>query len=128
MRGKITLIDCPKLDGVDYAEKLTQIIASNDITSLTVVRMEVPCCAGIEIFSIDTHVVCERGFVAYNDTQSCIKWCAHARECVGEEIHKRFMEREKEERGREDGTERRPVTYPLLGFLGVQERKWDAGE
>jgi Fe-S-cluster-containing hydrogenase component 2 len=48
MRGKITLIGCPKLDGVDYAEKLTEIIASNDIKSLTVVRMEVPCCAGIE--------------------------------------------------------------------------------
>ncbi|MDR0596475.1 MAG: 4Fe-4S binding protein [Clostridiales Family XIII bacterium] len=48
MRGKITLIGCPKLDGVDYAEKLTEIIKCNDIKSLTVVRMEVPCCGGIE--------------------------------------------------------------------------------
>jgi ferredoxin len=48
MRGKITLIGCPKLDGVDYSEKLTEIIANNDIKSLTVVRMEVPCCGGIE--------------------------------------------------------------------------------
>ncbi len=48
IRKKVTLIGCPKLDAVDYAEKLTQIIASNDIKSVTVVRMEVPCCGGIE--------------------------------------------------------------------------------
>ena len=48
MKGKITLIGCPKLDAVDYAEKLTQIIANNDIKSVTVTRMEVPCCGGIE--------------------------------------------------------------------------------
>ena len=39
---------CPKLDGVDYSEKLTEILKSNDIRSVTVVRMEVPCCGGIE--------------------------------------------------------------------------------
>ena len=48
MAGRITLIGCPKLDGVDYAEKLTAILRENDIKSLTVVRMEVPCCGGIE--------------------------------------------------------------------------------
>ena len=48
IKGHITLIGCPKLDGVDYAEKLTEIIANNDIKSVTVVRMEVPCCGGIE--------------------------------------------------------------------------------
>ena len=48
MRGKITLIGCPKLDGVNYAEKLTEIIRSNNIQSVTVVRMEVPCCGGLE--------------------------------------------------------------------------------
>ena len=48
MKGKITLIGCPKLDGADYSEKLTEIIASNDIRSVTVVRMEVPCCGGLE--------------------------------------------------------------------------------
>jgi ferredoxin len=48
IRGKITLIGCPKLDGVDYSEKLTEIITNNNIKSLTVVRMEVPCCGGIE--------------------------------------------------------------------------------
>jgi hypothetical protein len=41
------------------------------------------CGREIEIFSVDTHVVCECGFVAYNDTQSCIRWCRYARECVG---------------------------------------------
>ena len=48
IRGHITLIGCPKLDSVDYAEKLTEIIRENDIRSVTVVRMEVPCCGGLE--------------------------------------------------------------------------------
>lgn len=48
MRGKVTLVGCPKLDGVDYSEKLTQIIRQNDIQSVTVARMEVPCCGGLE--------------------------------------------------------------------------------
>ncbi len=48
MKGKITLIGCPKLDEGDYTEKLTEIIARNNIKSVTVARMEVPCCGGIE--------------------------------------------------------------------------------
>ena len=48
MENKITLIGCPKLDSVDYSEKLTQILSQNDIKSVTVLRMEVPCCGGIE--------------------------------------------------------------------------------
>ena len=48
IRNHITLIGCPKLDEGDYAEKLTQIILTNDIKSVTVVRMEVPCCGGLE--------------------------------------------------------------------------------
>jgi len=47
MKGKITLIGCPKLDGVDYADKLTEIIKNNDIRSVQVVRMSVPCCGGL---------------------------------------------------------------------------------
>ncbi len=47
IRGKITCIGCPKLDGVDYAEKLTQIFINNDIRSVTVTRMTVPCCGGL---------------------------------------------------------------------------------
>ena len=49
IRNRITLVGCPKLDMVDYSEKLTEIIANNDIKSVTVVRMEVPCCGGIEM-------------------------------------------------------------------------------
>lgn len=49
IRGRVTLVGCPKLDMVDYAEKLTEIIANNDIKDVTVVRMEVPCCGGIEM-------------------------------------------------------------------------------
>ena len=48
IRNKITLIGCPKLDEGDYSEKLTEIIRLNNIKSVTVVRMEVPCCGGIE--------------------------------------------------------------------------------
>ncbi len=48
IRNRVTLIGCPKLDEGDYAEKLTAIIANNNIKSVTVVRMEVPCCGGIE--------------------------------------------------------------------------------
>lgn len=49
IRGKVTLIGCPKLDSVDYSEKLTEIIRGNDIQSVTIVRMEVPCCGGLEM-------------------------------------------------------------------------------
>ena len=48
MKGKITLIGCPKLDDVDYSEKLTAIIRDNDIKTVTIVRMEVPCCGGLQ--------------------------------------------------------------------------------
>lgn len=48
IRNRITLIGCPKLDEGDYANKLTDIIKNNDIKSVTIVRMEVPCCGGIE--------------------------------------------------------------------------------
>lgn len=48
MRNRITLIGCPKLDEGDYSQKLTQIITNNNIKSVTIVRMEVPCCGGIE--------------------------------------------------------------------------------
>ena len=48
IRNRITLIGCPKLDEGDYAEKMTAIIANNNIKSVTIVRMEVPCCGGIE--------------------------------------------------------------------------------
>lgn len=48
IRGRVTLIGCPKLDMADYAEKLTRILALNKVKSVTVVRMEVPCCGGLE--------------------------------------------------------------------------------
>ena len=48
IKNRITLIGCPKLDEGDYTEKLTRIIAENDLRSVTVVRMQVPCCGGIE--------------------------------------------------------------------------------
>ena len=48
MRGKVTVIGCPKLDGVDYTQKLAEILAQNTIRSVTVARMSVPCCGGLE--------------------------------------------------------------------------------
>lgn len=53
MKGRVTLIGCPKLDPVEYAEKLTAILRTNAIRSVTVVRMEVPCCSGIEHAAIE---------------------------------------------------------------------------
>ena len=49
IRNKVTLIGCPKLDQVDYSEKLTEIIQNNNIQSVTIARMEVPCCSGLEM-------------------------------------------------------------------------------
>ena len=48
LAGRIAMIGCPKLDAVDYTDKLTEIIRGNDIQSVTIVRMEVPCCGGLE--------------------------------------------------------------------------------
>ena len=48
MRGRVTLVGCPKLDGGDYAEKLGDILAANEVSSVAVARMEVPCCGGLE--------------------------------------------------------------------------------
>ena len=51
------------------------------------------CGHEIEMFSIDTSRTCEHcGFVAYNDTLSCVQWCAHAKQCVGEEMYNAMME------------------------------------
>ena len=49
IRGKITIIGCPKLDMVDYSEKLTAMFSANNINSITITRMQVPCCGGIEM-------------------------------------------------------------------------------
>ena len=49
LRGRVALVGCPKLDGVDYAEKLTEILRQNDVREVTVVRMQVPCCGGLEM-------------------------------------------------------------------------------
>ena len=49
MRNHVTVIGCPKLDACDYTEKLTEIIQHNNIESVTILRMEVPCCGGIEL-------------------------------------------------------------------------------
>lgn len=64
IRDHITLIGCPKLDNVDYAVKLTEILKNNDIQSVTVVRMEVPCCGGIS-FAVKT---------ALQASGKCIPW------------------------------------------------------
>lgn len=48
LRGRVVLVGCPKLDGIDYSVKLAHILRENDIRSVTVVRMEVPCCGGLE--------------------------------------------------------------------------------
>ena len=59
----------------------------------TIVEKVCPQCGHeIEMFSIDTQMACEHcGFVAYNDTLSCVQWCAHAKDCVGEEMYEQMM-------------------------------------
>lgn len=64
MRGKVTLIGCPKLDGVDYTEKLTEIIAGNDVQGVTIVRMEVPCCGGLQ-FAVENALKASGKFIPW---------------------------------------------------------------
>ena len=59
LRGRVTLIGCPKLDAIDYSEKLTEIFAGNEIKSITVTRMIVPCCGGLE-YAVKTAVKASR--------------------------------------------------------------------
>ena len=60
--------------------------------SVTIKEKACPVCGKIiELFSCDPFAVCVCGFTAHNETQNCIKWCAYARECVGEEVYNRFM-------------------------------------
>ncbi len=65
MKDKITIIGCPKLDSVDYSEKLTDILANNNIKSITVLRMEVPCCSGI-VHAVKTALVNSGNLVPWN--------------------------------------------------------------
>ena len=60
----------------------------------TIIEKVCPICGElIELFSIDTQMPCEKcGFIAYNDTLSCVQWCAYARKCVGDEMYEHMME------------------------------------
>ena len=62
IQNKVTLIGCPKLDQVDYSEKLTAIIQTNNIQSVTIVRMEVPCCGGLEMAAKKHFRIAENSF------------------------------------------------------------------
>ena len=64
MKGKITLIGCPKLDAIDYSEKLTEIIKNNEIKSVTRVRMEVPCCGGLQ-WAVETALKASGKFIPW---------------------------------------------------------------
>lgn len=60
----------------------------------TIIEKVCPQCGEIiELFSIDTQMACEKcGFIAYNDSLSCVQWCAYARKCVGDEMYEKMME------------------------------------
>ena len=60
LNGRVALIGCPKLDGASYAPKLMQILSGNDVRSLTVLRMEVPCCGGLEFAARQALEMCGR--------------------------------------------------------------------
>ncbi len=74
MKGRVTLIGCPKLDNVDYSEKLTEIFRLSDIRSVTVLRMEVPCCGGLE-YAVKK---------ALQDSGKMIPWRVATVSCDGE--------------------------------------------
>ncbi len=65
MKNKITIIGCPKLDEVDYSQKLTQILAKNHIKSITVLRMEVPCCGGI-VHAVKNALISSGNMIPWN--------------------------------------------------------------
>lgn len=78
----------------------------------TIIEKICPVCGSeIEMFSIDSQMACEHcGFIAYNDTLSCVQWCAHAKQCVGEEMYNHMMkiaaqqkQKAEEERRRKKG-------------------------
>jgi Fe-S-cluster-containing hydrogenase component 2 len=76
IKGHITLVGCPKLDACDYSEKLTEIIKNNNIRSVTVVRMEVPCCGGIgEISGL-------KRLKNIQETDYALNWTVHADEAL----------------------------------------------
>ena len=64
-----------------------------------------PQCGNvIELFSIDTEVACDRcGFIAYNDTLSCVQWCKYAKQCVGEEMYNHMMELAEMQKKKKEG-------------------------
>ena len=64
-----------------------------------------PNCGNvIELFSIDTQMPCEKcGFIAFNDTLSCVQWCQYAKQCVGEEMYEHMMEVLKAQKSRKEG-------------------------
>ena len=91
IRGKVTLVGCPKLDDVDYSEKLTEILRQNNIKSVTVVRMEVPCCGGLEYAarqavaaSADVLIKRKPGFLGTDIPQGYIHGAGqeHGKECL----------------------------------------------
>ena len=73
IKNHITLIGCPKLDAIDYAEKLTEILKANAIKSLTIVRMEVPCCGGLQ----------QAAVTALKNSQKMIPWQVVSISCDG---------------------------------------------
>jgi ribosomal protein S27AE len=66
---------------------------ADNIRTPTIKTKICPNCGGeIDLFSSEMQAVCDRcGFVAYNDTKSCLKWCRYARQCVGDELYERFL-------------------------------------
>lgn len=76
MKGRVTVVGCPKLDMIDYSEKLCEIIKQNDIKSVTLVRMEVPCCGGLE------HAL----VTALRNSGKVIPWQVHVISCDGNRL------------------------------------------
>ena len=120
IRSHVTLIGCPKLDDVDYSEKLTEIIKNNDIKSVTITRMEVPCCGGIEMAAkkalqnsgkfIPWQVVT---FLRTEDPGITVKFC----DCL--HLQEIFQKKEREDENMsETSVNQRKVAMIGCGFVG----------
>lgn len=81
MKNRVTLVGCPKLDGVDYSDKLTEVIRNNEIRSVTIVRMEVPCCGGLE----------QAAVTALKNSGKMIPWQVVTITCDGNTIYDKSL-------------------------------------
>ena len=93
LRGSTPGVQSPGLEGSKGVFYMTYTGCQSKSKEITLTERVCPNCGNIiELFSVDTEVACDKcGFVAYNDTLSCVQWCKYAKQCVGEEMYEAMM-------------------------------------